>query len=135
MVPALASQPSLGRFGNISISTHRALDFLGRNGDETLVQFASWVLPNPHSSTQQPASSRPFCLLEMATVAFPPVSNATTISIGFTRRPTCEEDWEPHRARIRQLYLEEDRTLKDVMGIMEREHGFKATSGPPIPHL
>ena len=40
---------------------------------------------------------------------------------------TSGEDWESHRTRIRQLYSEENRTLKDVMGIMEREHGFKAT--------
>jgi hypothetical protein len=51
------------------------------------------------------------------------------MSMSSTWWPTSEEDWEPHRARIRQLYLEEDRTLKDVMAIMEREQGFKATSG------
>jgi hypothetical protein len=52
------------------------------------------------------------------------------MSIGATKWRTSEEDWEDHRARIRRLYLEEDRTLKDVMAIMEREHGFKATSVP-----
>jgi hypothetical protein len=51
-----------------------------------------------------------------------------------TKWRTSEEDWEDHRARIRRLYLEEDRSLKDVMAIMKREHGFKATSVPiPTP--
>jgi hypothetical protein len=48
--------------------------------------------------------------------------------ISATRWRTSEEDWEHHRARIRQLYLDEDRPLKEVMAIMQREHGFKATS-------
>jgi hypothetical protein len=47
-----------------------------------------------------------------------------------TKWRTSEEDWEHHRALIRRLYLEEGRTLKGVMAIMEREHGFKATSVP-----
>jgi hypothetical protein len=53
-----------------------------------------------------------------------------TMSQGSTVWSTSKEDWEPFRARIRQLYLEEDRPLKDVMAIMERDHGFKATSDP-----
>jgi hypothetical protein len=66
----------------------------------------------------------------MAAITFPSPANAATMSMSSTKWPTSEEDWEPHRARIRKLYLEEDRPLKEVMAIMEREHDFKATSGP-----
>jgi Clr5 domain len=66
----------------------------------------------------------------MAAINFLPPSNAMTMSQGSTVWRTSEEDWEPFRARIRQLYLEEDRPLKDVMAIMERDYGFKATSDP-----
>jgi hypothetical protein len=41
--------------------------------------------------------------------------------------PRCEEDWEKHQARIKQLYLEDDKPLKDVMAIMETAHLFKAS--------
>ena len=37
------------------------------------------------------------------------------------------EVWENHRPTIKRLYFDEDKTLKAVMGIMEREYGFKAT--------
>jgi hypothetical protein len=64
----------------------------------------------------------------MAAITFLPPSKATTMSISATKWRTSEEDWEHHRARIRQLYLDEDRPLKEVIAIMQREHGFKATS-------
>ena len=64
----------------------------------------------------------------MATFTFLPPPNAVTMSQGSTVWPTSEPDWERHRALIRQLYLGEDKPLKDVMAIMEHEHGFKATS-------
>ena len=34
---------------------------------------------------------------------------------------------ETHRPTIKRLYLDEDKTLKDVMIIMQRDHGLKAT--------
>lgn len=49
-----------------------------------------------------------------------------TNSLPLERRPT-QHDWNTHRVRLRQLYLEEDKTLKEVMAIMERDHGFKPT--------
>jgi hypothetical protein len=33
------------------------------------------------------------------------------------------EEWEQHRENIRQLYVTENRTLKDVMETMKRVHG------------
>jgi hypothetical protein len=49
-----------------------------------------------------------------------------TNSLPLKRWPT-QQDWDTHRVRIRQLYWEEDRNLKEVTAIMERDHGFKAT--------
>ncbi len=43
------------------------------------------------------------------------------------RRPESAEDWKTQYDRIRQLYAVEDRTLKQVMQIMEQKYGFKAT--------
>lgn len=47
------------------------------------------------------------------------------------RRPALTEhsaeDWECQRATFTRLYIAEDKTLKEVMEIMENEHGFRAT--------
>ncbi|KAI3400412.1 hypothetical protein diail_3429 [Diaporthe ilicicola] len=37
-------------------------------------------------------------------------------------------DWSKHMPTIKHLYIEEDKTLKEVMGIMEKEHNFIATA-------
>ena len=37
------------------------------------------------------------------------------------------EVWETYRPIVKRLYLDEDKTLKDVMAIMQREYGHKAT--------
>ena len=45
------------------------------------------------------------------------------------RRPRAKDlDWKGHRAVLEQLYMHEEKTLKDVMAIMEIEHGFVARS-------
>lgn len=36
------------------------------------------------------------------------------------------EEWDAQREQITRLYVEDGMKLKDVMTIMEREHGFKA---------
>ncbi len=52
------------------------------------------------------------------------------------RRPWATgADWNSHRALITRLYRDEDRTLTDVMEIMERRHGFYATYGYLYPRL
>jgi hypothetical protein len=52
------------------------------------------------------------------------VSAQTTVS---TRWAKTEECWVSHRDIIERLYLEENKTLKEVMEKMEREYKFKAT--------
>ncbi len=41
------------------------------------------------------------------------------------QQPECAQDWESRRAVIETLYTSV--SLKDVMAILEAEHGFKAT--------
>jgi hypothetical protein len=38
-----------------------------------------------------------------------------------------EEEWVAQRASIKRLYLDEGRTLKEVMCMIEKDYGFKAT--------
>lgn len=38
-----------------------------------------------------------------------------------------KDDWEKHRALIIRLYSSENRTLREVNEIMERDHNFYAT--------
>jgi hypothetical protein len=51
----------------------------------------------------------------------------TTSSAPLAIWPTSEDDWEKHRARIKQLYLEDDKPLKEVMAIMETTYLFRAS--------
>jgi hypothetical protein len=44
-----------------------------------------------------------------------------------SREPVTAEDWEDHRALITQLYITENRSLKEVMRIMKENFGFAAT--------
>jgi hypothetical protein len=44
-----------------------------------------------------------------------------------TRRPNQVSDWQPYQALITRLYKDEDRTLEEVMTILETQYGFKAT--------
>jgi hypothetical protein len=40
---------------------------------------------------------------------------------------TAEEEWVAQRANIKRLYLDEGRTLKEVMCMIEKDYGFQAT--------
>jgi hypothetical protein len=42
-----------------------------------------------------------------------------------SRKHSCF-DWERHRSIITKLYLEENKTLGEVMRIMRDDHGFDA---------
>ncbi|KAL0931268.1 uncharacterized protein CTRU02_214003 [Colletotrichum truncatum] len=43
------------------------------------------------------------------------------------RRPETEQDWEDQRARITELYWEQDKDLNDVIEIMQQQYRFLAT--------
>lgn len=36
-------------------------------------------------------------------------------------------DWDAHQETIRALYLDQKKSLKEVMAIMESNHNFRAT--------
>jgi hypothetical protein len=36
-------------------------------------------------------------------------------------------DWDRYREVLRNLYLTDDESLKEIMAIMERKYGFSAT--------
>ena len=42
----------------------------------------------------------------------------------------AKEEWTKREADIRQLYVHERKTLKEVKRLMESRHGFRATSVP-----
>lgn len=48
-------------------------------------------------------------------------------SKGSTSKWASLDDWEKFKPHIKQLYVEEDRTLKDVMAIMASKYGHHAT--------
>lgn len=51
-----------------------------------------------------------------------PVQHPRTVKQG-----PAHEDWERHRATIKRLYLDEDKSLKDVMFIMKNEYDLHGT--------
>jgi hypothetical protein len=51
----------------------------------------------------------------------------TTATACQAKWPASEDDWEKHRARIKQLYLDEQKPLKEVMAIMMTAHLFRAS--------
>ncbi|KAK1964795.1 ankyrin [Colletotrichum sublineola] len=42
-------------------------------------------------------------------------------------RPVTDQDWKDHRARITEIYWEQDKDLNDVIKMMKSEHGIRAT--------
>lgn len=54
-------------------------------------------------------------------------------AVGTSARPAksgrtpSRYDWSKHMPTIKKLYIDEDKTLKEVLGIMQREHNFVAT--------
>ena len=54
------------------------------------------------------------------------VSSAFDIGITMQDVYARDMDWEPHRDTITRLYSDENRSLDEVMSIMEEEHLFFA---------
>ncbi|KAI1390288.1 Clr5 domain-containing protein [Hypoxylon trugodes] len=48
-------------------------------------------------------------------------------SVNRERGRSTNDAWEGHRSLIERLYIDENKTLSEVMGIMESEHDFKAS--------
>lgn len=56
-----------------------------------------------------------------APVAAPPKTTAVQ------RRGKRDSAWEAHKATIKVLYIDEGRSLKEVVEIMKNKHGFEAS--------
>lgn len=90
--------------------------FLDDCSDNSSLQTqAHHVQITNEASSQQSTSSLSTALF---TVSVKPFSSQIAPS---------RAEWENHRARIVQLYEIEEKTLKEVMQIMQEEHDFKAT--------
>lgn len=42
------------------------------------------------------------------------------------RRRIRAQEWELHRETIRQIYIEQEKSLAEIMLIMNQDHGFRA---------
>ena len=56
----------------------------------------------------------------------PPMNLTASHSTGWA----AKEEWTKRKADIKQLYVHEKKTLKEVKRLMEIRYGFKATSVP-----
>lgn len=54
-------------------------------------------------------------------------ANALAQHASETKQGPSNDDWERLRPVIESLYIDENRTLKDVMKIMADNHGHKGT--------
>ena len=52
-----------------------------------------------------------------------------------SRKEHSDEEWEKHRDIIKHLYIDEDKSLSEIMADMERSYGFCATSVPLLHHI
>ena len=93
-----------------------------------------WNVTDPISAVSNLQDTRPSMMLNAIEPTFAAsnvqVSGVTTKS---SNRPAAgdqwasKDDWKRVKPFIKRLYVDEDRKLKEVMAIMEKEHDFKAT--------
>lgn len=55
------------------------------------------------------------------------VPTAVTTRVGKPGRTPSRYDWSKHMPTIKRLYIDEDKTLNQVLEIMKEEHDFVAT--------
>ncbi|KAK8139458.1 Clr5 domain-containing protein [Apiospora sp. TS-2023a] len=51
------------------------------------------------------------------------------------KTPPTEKDWNGHRQKLVRLYIEEKKSVREIMDIMKRDHGFIATKHQYNKHL
>lgn len=83
-------------------------------------------------SFSQPASPHDASSYSPALAPEPATSTAAaaitmTRSVGKPGRTPSRYDWSKHMPTIKRLYIDEDKTLKQVLDIMKEEHDFIAT--------
>src|SRR5271170_867287 len=45
-----------------------------------------------------------------------------------SRQPPTPEEWEGQKSNIARLYIDQEMPLRDVMALMERSYGFRASA-------
>lgn len=92
-----------------------------------------YIMGNDNSPTEHSrlaAAHYPSPALSQGTLETPTQqrnpADASTRAIGAGRCPS-RYDWSKHMSEIKHLYIDEDRPLKEVMDIMQKEHNFVAT--------
>lgn len=62
------------------------------------------------------------------TASPPPMHTQTrTHALAIRRRGKADDVWETHKDTIKALYIDQGRSLKEVMEIMKRDYGFEAS--------
>ncbi|TGO47402.1 hypothetical protein BCON_0279g00010 [Botryotinia convoluta] len=96
----------------------------------------SWPLPStsPYSYTQPSLPYNDTPTVPSITTAHanpsmvkPPMLPPSKITARPAPKEHSTEEWERQRLTFTQLYITEDKPLKEVMKIMEKEYGFHAT--------
>jgi hypothetical protein len=59
--------------------------------------------------------------------AQPPTQGLPEISEAKNLRTFAAHDWEDQKENITRLYVEENRTLKEVMSLIKNQYGLRAT--------
>ncbi|TEY54942.1 hypothetical protein BOTCAL_0235g00140 [Botryotinia calthae] len=102
--------------------------------DQSASSIPSWLLPSTglYSYTQ---SSFPYYDIPTAPSINPAHENSSMVrpvlppKLAHRLAPSehSAEEWESQRSILKQLYMTEDKPLKEVMETMKNEHGFRAT--------
>lgn len=106
------SGPASG--SNSMVTSRKPRSEAAQSSSATVTRTSSSRVPNASGSSKASKSSRPFTT--QASYASP-------------------ENWDMHRAEITTLYLDQDKTLREVKDHMEKTHGFFATWVYLLPHL
>jgi hypothetical protein len=59
-------------------------------------------------------------------------NHTNTLTLPKRTQYATAEDWKCHRALFTQLYIHENKTLKEVQFIMREQYGFNATQVSPV---
>jgi hypothetical protein len=97
--------------------------------ESSLITLVDCITPNGETSQLHTQPSNPISVLDNdnGPANFTVVNGGSApiqVIPGQRHKSYTDNMWELHKPRIRQLYLQERRTLKEVMHVMREERGF-----------
>lgn len=110
------------------------LDLMGSNSSSLLPFVLGWkVLPDVSeelAANHDPQPLNAGIIFDFQTDAAEASAEAIPVPLTIVRagrqlESYAEDVWELHKSRIRQLYIREDKKLREVMQQMREEKGFK----------